>query len=367
MSENIFIEKEKLLNSLEHLVNEDKFSGVVLIAKGNDVFFEKACGMADKSRNLPNNLGTKFNLASASKMFTAAAIAQLAEQGKLAFSDTIDRFNFGFPKNIAKKITIEHLLTHTSGLGNIFFTEYMAHKDEIDTVEGFMPYVVNQSLSFEPGLRHEYSNAGFIVLGAIIESISGENYYAYIRKHITEPLGMADTGFFKKHDDATNLARGYTLFNNGMPPLKADGQMDMSGYKDAVLEDNLASLPLIGSPAGGGYSTARDMLKFSSALINNKLLSKKYTSLVTTGKAASPFGKYGYGFEDLLENNRRTIGHSGGAPGINALLRIFIDDGVTVVILSNYDMGARRLYGEFLLNNTLFPALITSSNFYHFL
>jgi CubicO group peptidase (beta-lactamase class C family) len=330
---------------MERFAEEDAFSGTVLIADGDTVVFEYACGMADKDLNKPNNIDTKFNIGSVAKMFTAVAIAQLAEQGKLSFSDTIDQYVSGFPGEIAHKITIGQLLTHTSGLGDIFTPEYIAKKDEVENVDGFMAFVRNELPRFEPGSRHAYSNAGFIVLGAVIEKVSGEDYYDYIRSHITEPLGMADTAFYRKVDDVPNLARGYT---RGMAERSGVSAELSTRDENAAREDNINFLPLVGSPSGGAYSTARDLLKFSTALRNYSLLSKKYTDLITTGNVSTPFGKYGYGFEDLIENGRRAIGHSGGAPGINALFRILGDDDYTVIILSNYDNGMRMPYSEII-------------------
>ena len=353
---------------MDKLTTDGLFSGAVLVAKGDVILFEKAYGMADKNQNIPNHVDTKFNLGSIAKTFTAIAIAKLVEQGKLSFDDVIKKYTDVFPDEVASKITIGQLLTHTSGLGNIFTPAYMENKDEVETVDEFMSYIINQSLSFEPGERHEYSNGGFIVLGHIIEKVSGENYYDYIRKHITEPLGMNNTGFYKKTEQIPNLARGYTRpQGDGQPqgirllPPPTDGQPRPQGERqpqrmppptdedgNTVRTDNFFTLPLIGNPSGGAYSTISDMLKFSSALTNNTLLSKEHTGIVLNGKVKTPIGAYGYGFEVLMENNRQVVGHSGGAPGISALFRIFIDDDYTIIILSNYDSATRGLYEEIM-------------------
>jgi CubicO group peptidase (beta-lactamase class C family) len=284
-----------LLDFMDRITADDLFSGVVLVAKSNRILFEKAYGMSDKNQNRFNNIDTKFNTGSIAKMFTAVAIAQLVEQGKLSFDDTIEKHTDGFPNEIARKITIKHLLTHTSGLGDIFTPAYMTHKDEVDTIAGFMPYIINQPLRFEPGEQHQYSNAGFIVLGNIIEKAANENYYDYIRKHIAEPLGMYDTDFYKKTDNIQNLARGYTNTNDSLPPLPPpDGQPRIimlpppAEGRNVVREDNLSSLPLIGNP-------------------------------------------------------------SGGAPGISAIFRILIDEDYTVIIFSNYDNGVRKAYDEIIM------------------
>lgn len=367
---------------MDNIATEELFSGVVLIAKGDTSLFENAYGMADKSQNVLNNIDTKFNLGSIAKMFTSVAITQLVEQRKLSFDDVITKYVTDFPDEIANKITISQLLTHTSGLGDIFTPAYMEHKDEVETIEDFMQYIINQPLRFEPGTQHQYSNGGFIVLGYIIEKVSGENYYNYIRKHITEPLEMNNTGFYKKNESVPNLAHGYTNMNAGMPQLPPlDGQPRRilrtpdgeektveqddnlpppngqpqrilmpppSEGKNAIWEDNFSTLPLIGNPSGGAYSTVKDMLKFSSALTTNTLLSKEYTDIMMTGKVDTPMGKYGYGCEIMVENGYHTVGHSGGAPGINAIFRIFTDEDYTVIILSNYEAAVHHPYEEII-------------------
>jgi len=337
------VKHSELSDYFDKLAADVLFSGVVLVAKGNTILFEKACGMADRAQNVPNNVDTKFNLGSIGKTLTAVAVAQLVEQGKLSFDDEIKKYVDGFPDEIANKVTIKQLLTHTSGLGDIFTPDYMERKDEVETIEAFMSFVLGKPLRFEPGTQHQYSNAGFIVLGHIIEKISGEDYYDYIRKHITEPLGMNDTGFYKKSDQTPNLARGYTYMSASQPrsplPPTPEG-------RDAMLKDNYETLPLLGNPSGGSYSTAKDMLKFSYALASHTLLSKESADTLMSGKVAGRMGEYGYGFEILEQHGHRSVGHSGGAPGVNALFRMLVDNGYTIVVLSNMDGGMRDLYEE---------------------
>src|SRR5437763_11227801 len=169
---------ESLAAYLEGLAKEDKFSGVVLVARGGKPFFVKAYGLADKTRNLVNNLETKFNLGSMNKMFTAVAIAQLAEQGKLAFDDKVGKLLPDYPnKDVASKVTIHHLLTHTSGLGSYWNAKFDARRATIKTVADYLGLFADEPLLFEPGARFEYSNSGFIVLGASLERGSGARHY----------------------------------------------------------------------------------------------------------------------------------------------------------------------------------------------
>ena len=322
----------ELATYLDNLSAEDKFSGVVLVAKDGVPIFKKAYGLANKSTNSANNTETKFNIASMNKMFTAVAIAQLAERGKLSFDDTIGKHLPDYPnKSVAEKVTIHHLLTHTSGMGNYQNEKFFAQLDKTKTVADLLPFFVNEPLAFEPGAKWQYSNAGFAVLGLIIEKVSGQNYFDYVRENIFKPAGMNDTDSFEKSANIKNRAIGYTRMN-------PNGQPDMTKPR----RENTEMLPAKGSSAGGGYSTVDDLLKFALALQNHKLLSKKFTEIVTTGKfeVGGPVGKYAYGFGDKIVNGKHIVGHNGGSVGIGANFDMFPELGYVAVILTNYDSPA---------------------------
>ncbi|MFL6276897.1 MAG: serine hydrolase domain-containing protein [Blastocatellia bacterium] len=317
---------QSLAAFLEERAKDDRFSGVVLLAREGKPFFVKAYGLADKARNLPNNPQTKFNLGSMNKMFTAVAIAQLAEQGKLSIDDKVGKFLPDYPnKDVANKVTIHHLLTHTSGLGSYWNAKFDARRAQIKTVADYLALFADEPLLFEPGARFEYSNSGFIVLGAIVEKVSGQSYYDYVRKHIYEPAGMKNTDAYQMTEDTPNLAMGYT--NLGPDDRPASGPR----------RPNTETRPNRGGPAGGGYSTVEDLLRFATALQEHKLLSAKMTELITTGKVSMGPGKYGYGFGDMQVNGQRFIGHNGGAPGIGSDLSIFPELGYVAVVMTNYD------------------------------
>jgi CubicO group peptidase (beta-lactamase class C family) len=194
---------------MDGLAEEDRFSGVVLVAKDGKVLLGKAYGLADRDKGVPNKPDTKFNLGSVGKTFTGVAIAQLAQEVKLSFDDPVGKYVSGLPADIAGKVTIEHLLTHTSGLGDFMTPEYHANKDNVRTIPEFMQYAAGQPLRFKPGTAHLYSNAGYVLLGAVIESVSGKSYYDYVRERVFEPAGMKDTDFYEKDADTPNLARGF--------------------------------------------------------------------------------------------------------------------------------------------------------------
>lgn len=315
---------------LDRAVAADTFSGAVLVARGGTPVFKKAYGMADQEKHTANRLDTKFNLGSMNKMFTSIAIAQLAERGKLSFDDTIARHLPDYPnKEVAAKVTIHQLLTHTSGLGNYMTGAWQEKRAEIKTVSDLLPYFANEPLKFVPGTSWQYSNAGFAVLGLIVEKLSGQNYFDYVRAHIFKPAGMHDTDSYESAREVANRAVGYTRAG-------ADGR----ARRDAPQRPNTLLLPFKGSPAGGGYSTLDDLLKFDRALRSHKLLGAKLTALITTGKVDAPFGKYAYGFGDSLVNGERYIGHNGGGPGIAAQFESYTDSGYTLIVLANYDPPA---------------------------
>lgn len=314
---------------LDKLGAEDKFSGAVLVAKDGVPVFKKAYGLANRTTNAANTTETKFNLASMNKMFTAVAIAQLAERGKLSFDDTIGKHLPNYSnKTVADKVTIHQLLTHTSGMGSYQNEKFLAQVDRIKTLTDLLPFITDEPLAFEPGAKWQYGNSAYAVLGLIIEKVSGQSYFEYVRENVFKPAGMNNTDHYEKNANVPNLALGYAR-------MTPDGQPD----PNAPIRENTFLRPMKGSSAGGGYSTVGDLLKFALALQNHKLLSKKFTEIVTTGKidVGGPMGKYGYGFGDKIFYGRHIIGHNGGNPGIAANLDIFPELGYTAIILSNFD------------------------------
>ena len=316
---------------LTQLAAADKFSGAVLLAKDGKIIWQKAYGLANREAKVANTVDTRFRLGSMNKMFTAVAIAQLVQQGKLKFTDSLAHALPDYPnKDVANKVTVEQLLTHTSGLGDFFTPDFDQKKDSLHELKDYLPLFVNKPLDFEPGKDWRYSNAGFLVLGLIIEKVSGESYYDYVKKHIYEVAGMKDSGSPPPTEHVANLAVGYTR----------GGDEDEDDPK-SPLSPNTGSLPWRGSSAGGGDSTVGDLLKFDQALRSNRLLSADMTRLVTTGKVHAPQmpegSKYAYGFGEKIVDGNRIVGHNGGAPGMNAELDMHLDTGYTVVVLANRD------------------------------
>ena len=322
---------------MRKLADVDAFSGVVLVAKDGRTIYKKAFGLASKAYSVPIQTDTKLNIASATKMFTAVAVAQLIERGKLSLGDTVAKILPEYPtRQVAEKITIHHLLSHSSGLGDYHGAAYICRKGILRAPEDYYPLLKDLTLSFEPGEKMQYSNAGYVILGLIIEKVSGQSYFDYVRDHIFKPASMTGTGFYDTDIDTPNLATGYTNFED-----KGDDYFEFHlGQRRNTSLYNGAK----GSSQGGAFSTADDLLRFELALRGNKLVSTKSFDLLTTKKyffrryAAGEIN-YGYVFELESIDGKLVIGHGGGDLGISSGLRWFPDSGYTLVILSNYDRG----------------------------
>jgi CubicO group peptidase (beta-lactamase class C family) len=276
------------------------------------------------------------------------SILQLVQQGKLSVDDRLITVLPDYPdKDIANKVTIYQLLTHTSGFGNYFRSKLYQNtpKDRFDTLAAHLPLFVGEPLLFEPATRWSYSNSGFIVLGLVIEKLSGETYNDYVRKHVFPPAGMTSTDNYQPHDDVPNFAIGYTT-----PPKAAEpGRRALDfpgGLPPAAPRITNVDFLEPSVSAGGGYSTVEDMLRFSRALQGCKLLDKVRTDLIMTGKVATPrAGKYGFGMGEEFVDGVRIVGHNGGGAGIHSNLDMYPDLGYTAVVLTNLD-GAYPLANE---------------------
>jgi CubicO group peptidase (beta-lactamase class C family) len=321
---------KELQSYFDSLAVENKLSGAVLVAKDGVTIASKAAGIANKATGAPIELNTKFNLGSMNKMFTAIAVAQLAQAGRLSFTDTISKHLPDYiNKEVADKVTIHQLLTHTSGMGLYWNEKFRAQREKLLTVAAHLPLFASDPLSFPPGEKFQYSNSGYMLLGAIIEKVSGEDYYSYVREHIYKPAGMSETGFYEPGKETPNLAIGYV-------------RMGPDGKPFDEPRDNTNTREVKGGPAGGGYSTVGDLVKFHIALRSYKLLNEEYTKLVTTGKvdAGGPGGRYGYGFGERMLDGKHIVGHNGGAPGIAANFDMYPELGYTAVLLMNSDPPA---------------------------
>jgi CubicO group peptidase (beta-lactamase class C family) len=305
----------------EQQARSDAFSGAVLVARHGKVLFQDAWGQADRRLRMPNTPATKFRLGSMNKMFTAVATLQLVEAGKLRLDEPIGAYLPDYPnRDVASKVTVRHLLTHTGGTGDIFGTEFEQNRLKLRTHADYVKLYGLRGPTHEPGSRFEYSNYGFVLLGALIERVSGRSYYDYVRDNVFGPAGMTATGSQPESQDVPGRAVGYTK------PFPGATDWDA----------NTDTLPWRGTAAGGGYSTVGDLMRFALALESGKLISKAMLAEAT--REQQP--EYGYGFGVQGQGSSRSYGHGGGAPGMNGELRVYPELGYVVVGLSNLDPPA---------------------------
>lgn len=308
------------------------FAGAMLLAKAGQPLFAQAYGLADREGNVPNTLDTRFRIGSMNKMFTAVAILQLVQAGRVDLDAPLGKYLVDYPnKDVASQVTIAELLDHTGGTGDIFGPQFEAHRLQLRTLQDYEKLYGTRGLAFKPGSRWSYSNYGFVLLGLVIEKVSGGTYYDYVREHVYEAAGMTSTGSAPEDEAVPNRSVGYTWGPNGQ------------------LQPNTGTLPYRATSAGGGYSTVGDLLRFANALQQNKLLSPHYTDLLTTGKVDTPGGgRYAYGFDDEVVNGTRCFGHNGGAPGMNGDLEICSGSGYVVAVLANMDPPAASGISNFV-------------------
>jgi CubicO group peptidase (beta-lactamase class C family) len=272
------------------------FSGAVLVARGEHVLVRHAVGLADREAGAPNRPETRFNLASVNKAFTRLVVEQLAQQGRLSLDDTVADHVADYPAEKGRRITLRQLVEHRAGTGDLFGAKYQAmDKSRLRELRDWLPLFAEEPLQFEPGGDQRYSNAGYLLLGLVIEKVTGRSYHDAVREMVFAPAGMNDTAAYPSDLQDPRIARGYV--------------------DDGSVRRNAATLPWRGSSAGGMYSTVDDLKRFADA--------------TRDGRLGARIGG---------------LGISGGAPGINAVLDIM--DGYTLVVLANQDPPAANQMAE---------------------
>ncbi|MEU5884642.1 serine hydrolase domain-containing protein [Spirillospora sp. NPDC047279] len=330
------------------LAAKDEFSGSLLLTRRGKPVLSRSYGMADKAAGVRNGPRTRFGLASLTKMFTSVAVHRLAQQGKVRFDEKVGAYLDGLPAEIADKVTLHHLLTHSSGLGDFHnlpgYREAAASWDEADEVlNGTVEFIKGTRPSFAPGSGHAYSNSAFCLLGAVVAAVSGRSYHAYMAENVFAAAGMADSGFFTKPRWRADRRMAH-------PYARRPGETERS--------DRLEEHAFIALPAGGSFATCADLGRFAHALLDDRLLPAPYGDLMLSPKipmpppAQSPPGSpppsgpppvsfTGYGIITTLAEGQRIHGHGGGSTlGASTSIAIFPDSGWVAAVLCNYDSGA---------------------------
>jgi CubicO group peptidase (beta-lactamase class C family) len=284
-----------------------RFSGTVLVAKGATILFREAYGARGVTPE------ARFCVGSMGKMFTAVAVLQLVQGGRLRLGDTLSSLLPAYPDTpLARQATVEHLLTHSGGTGDFFGAEYDAHQAELRTPSDFIRRFGRREAAFPPGSRWGYSNFGFILLGAIVEQVSGMAWDAYLETHVFRVAGMISTS-----------------------PLASAG--DTAQPCTGAAETGLKPLPFyVGLPAGGGYSTVDDLHRFGTALRETRLLDAAHLDLLTRARiAAGDSRQWSLGLRVAARNGASCYGHAGSAPGVSGDFAVYPGSGYETVVLSN--------------------------------
>lgn len=332
---------EEIVSAIDKKISIDfeagSFSGNVLIAKGDKILMNKSYGYADAENKIYNDASTRFHTGSVGKMITATAIAQLVESGKIKFTDTLGNVLSNFPNpEAAKKITIEQLLTHTTGIADPFETGRRRSGEDYSTAKNNLPLFADLALKFEPGLKHSYSNGNYTVLALIVEEVSGSSFESYLRENIFIPSGM-QIGRMDPYRDL-QLAKRYS-YSVENDPFALNSKIAVNNPANDIKFEY--------SGYCNGYLTAEDVYKFLYALKEGKLVSKEMIEVITSGKVDVEPGapvKYAYGFYDLNLWGVNFRGHSGGGgnSGIGAEAEMIWNNDYFIVALGNCDLEKVR-------------------------
>jgi len=331
--------EQRIHEIIREFSEKDRFSGVVLVQKDDEVLFHRAYGYASRAWKILNSTNMLFATGSVTKMFTAVAILQLIDSGLLSLNTKVQNILKLERPSLPPEITIKHLLMHTSGLPEYYgehessdfeFAQLWEHRPNYSTrhLSDFLPLIPNRMPEFQPGEKYSYCNTGYIILGLLIEKIAEQSYFSYVKQNVFTKAGMRRSGFLPLDHTVENVADGHIAL--------LDGDDKVIGWKR-----NIFSVPLKGSSDGGAYSTSSDMLLFLNALRNGKLLSEELTKQILTG-----YGEvvqdddlswaYGFGVAFLLDGTDVIrYGHSGDDPGVSTKAFHYPLQNIDLVILGN--------------------------------
>lgn len=308
----------KTANISSYLEQQSKqdLSGSVLVAEGRQVLFEGAYGYQDRSKRIKNQKDTRYTIASMGKLFTMVGVLKLVEEGKLSLDDQLDQYLSGFSDKRANQITIRQLLSHRAGWQHYWnFPEFLNNRLATDSIADYMRFIKNTRLDFDPGSRSQYSNIGYVVLGAVIEQVSGEDYYTYTNRTIFQGLGMRATDYA----NYLNLPKGYALHGGGGT-------------------DALERVATRGTADGGGYSTTGDMFKITKALVFDNVLSEEHLTLVS----------------NLFRSDQRRkdwgLRIAGGFLGVSTVMLYDSEADISVIVLTNGNTPSAMEVGQKIIS-----------------
>lgn len=325
-----------LNNLIEKTAATSNFSGTISISDNKSLVFEKAYGFADRSNKIQNQVNTRFGIASGTKFLTALGIGRLIDQEQIKLNSLLcDLVSHEFP-HFSTEISVQHLLTHTSGVFDYYDEELVEDFDNffvdipwyhLTTPSDYLPLFQNESMKFKPGVRFSYSNGGYILLGIIIEEVTGRLFRDFIQEQVFQECGMADSGFFQL---------------NQLPEQTANGYMET---QDSSWRTNIFNLPIIGASDGGAYTTAGDLRKLWTAFTSHELLSPDLTAEFqqVRAKVYEDEVGYGYGLYIWQKYNPPAYFIVGSDAGVGFDSRHWPETGLTISILSNQTDGDREL------------------------
>jgi CubicO group peptidase (beta-lactamase class C family) len=327
---------------IESQQEPEPFSGVVYVTQGEDALFGKGYGLAIRGESIPNRIDTRFQMASGCKVFTGVAVCKLVERGKLGFDTRLrECVDVAFP-NYAPEITIRHLLTHSSGITSYFEEDvdpdYEALWQELPVYKvrepkDFLPLFQHKGMKFRPGERFEYNDGGYILLGLVVEAVTGTSFATYVEEHVFGPAGMEESGYF-----ATDQLPGWTAYA-------------YIGNPDGSWRTNFFAVPIVGGADGGAYTTAPDMAQFWRALAGHRLLRAEMTEVLLQPQIATgwepPYTDYGYGvWIDRWEGAVRKYFVEGSDPGVALRSAVYPEAGVILTMIGNTERALWPLYRE---------------------
>jgi CubicO group peptidase (beta-lactamase class C family) len=309
--------REAFLRSTEGIIDAyreaDWFTGTVAIFDGDALIFDQSYGLADISQNIANESNTRIRIGSINKHFTAALVLRLVQRGELGIDDTLARFDLGFPDAIANQVSLRHLLSHRSGFEDIFTEEYRKTYKSLESISDKLPLLLDAPLRFEPGSDRHYSNYGYIVLGAVVERVTGKAFGVALEDEILEPAGLNDT-FYALTADVPGKARSYRF-------TYAGNKQDRTGDLENV------------TPDGGMYSTPADLIEFFSKLFySDAIINDEMKALMANG-----YSDRDISWGEVLESPTAVWSSYGGGPGVSAALELLLKDRLFIVVLANTD------------------------------